>query len=236
MDGSNHDPQTTIHGFWATEITETIPHPISSSERQSLILPNSLQSVDLPEGVHPTFIDGATVVTRSWCTEIDMRSIRFAHTCNLAFLFFFVLLINGCASSSTQNVPAACSNNLDSPIQKFCVVTPNVLWRGAKPAPDGAAWLIQHQVRTIVNLELLHDDRQVFGQANLANADKYEVGYFRVPDWEPNAILAPSVLDNHIAHFLAVVSAQPKPIYVHCRSGQNRTGVMVAATESSLKA
>jgi protein tyrosine/serine phosphatase len=114
-------------------------------------------------------------------------------------------------------------------MQEFCVVAPDVLWRGAKPKQDGAAWLIQHHARTIVNLELLHDDQRVFGQTNLANADRYEVGYFRIPDWEPNAILAPSLLDNHVAHFLAVVSAQPKPIYVHCRSGQNRTGVMVAA-------
>lgn len=158
-----------------------------------------------------------------------MGSIRFAHACNLAFSILFVFLIDGCASSSIQSVPVACSNNLDSPIQAFCVVTPDVLWRGAKPKQDGAAWLIEHRIRTIVNLELFHDDRRVFGQISLANADRYEAGYFRIPDWEPNAVLAPSLLDNHVAHFLAVVSSQPKPIYVHCRSGQNRTGVMVAA-------
>jgi len=103
------------------------------------------------------------------------------------------------------------------------------MWRGAKPAQDGAAWLVQHRVRTIVNLELLHDDRRVFGQVKLANAGRYEVVYFRISDWEPNAVLAPALLDDHVAHFLAVVDKQPKPVYVHCRSGQNRTGVMVAA-------
>jgi hypothetical protein len=148
---------------------------------------------------------------------------------SLAFPFLSALLIGGCPSSSIQSAPIACANDLDSPIQHFCVVTPNVMWRGAKPARDGAAWLIQHRVRTIVNLELLHDDRRVFGQAKLASAGRYEAGYFRIPDWEPNVMLAPSVLDDHVAHFLAVVNAQPKPTYVHCRSGQNRTGVMVAA-------
>ena len=44
-----------------------------------------------------------------------------------------------------------------------------------------------------------------------------------------SAILAPSIVDDHVAHFLAIVSQQPKPVYVHCRSGKNRTGVMVAA-------
>jgi protein tyrosine/serine phosphatase len=41
--------------------------------------------------------------------------------------------------------------------------------------------------------------------------------------------LAPSVVDDHVAHFLAIISQQPKPVYVHCFLGVNRTGVMVAA-------
>src|SRR5882762_12035029 len=126
-------------------------------------------------------------------------------TRNSAFSFLFALL-TGFPSSSVPAAPTGCPSGVGSPIPNFCVATPNVLWRGAKPAQDGAAWLIQHRVRTIVNLELLHDDRQVFGRAKLANADRYEVGYFRIPDWEPNVILAPSLLDNRVAHFLAVVN------------------------------
>src|SRR6266853_5255070 len=147
---------------------------------------------------------------------------------NPAFSFLFALLTCGFPSSSMPNAPVGCSIHLASPILNFCVVTPNVLWRGAKPAQDGAAWLMQRGVRTIVNLELLHDDRRAFGEARPASG-RYEAGYFRIFDWEPNAVLAPAVLDDHVAHFLAVVDKQPKPVYVHCRSGQNRTGVMVAA-------
>ena len=147
-----------------------------------------------------------------------------SNTCNAVFL---LVLLGGFPSSS---MPATgCANDLGSPIPNFCVVTPDVLWRGAKPAPDGAAWLIQRGVRTIVNLELLHDDRRALGQVKPAKADKYELGYFRIPGWEPNVVFAPALLDDHVAHFLAVVDDQPKPVYVHCRSGQNRTGVMVAA-------
>ena len=149
-----------------------------------------------------------------------------SNTCNAVFLF---ALLTGLPSSSMPAAPAGCANDLGSPIPNFCVVTPDVLWRGAKPAQDGAAWLIQRGVRTIVNLELLHDDRRVFGEARLASAGRHEAGYFRISDWEPNAVIAPALLDDHVAHFLAVVDHQPKPVYVHCRSGQNRTGVMVAA-------
>jgi protein tyrosine/serine phosphatase len=134
-----------------------------------------------------------------------------------------------CAYFSKQSIIGACANNLDSTIQNFCVVTPKVLWRGAKLDKDDAAWLIQQGVRTIVNLELILDDKFVFGQAKVADTNNHEVGYFRIHDWEPLPIFALSVVDDHVAHFLAIVSQQQKPIYVHCRYGMNRTGVMVAA-------
>jgi len=158
-----------------------------------------------------------------------MRSFSFARRGSLTFTILFVLLLCSCASISTQSVAGACSNNLGATIPNFCVVTPNVLWRGARPDKNGAAWLIQQGVRTIVNLELILDDEPAFGQATVADANNYEVGYFRIHDWEPLPLLAPSIVDDHVANFLAIVSQQLKPIYVHCRSGMNRTGVMVAA-------
>jgi len=156
-------------------------------------------------------------------------SLSFARRCSLTITLLFVFSMCSCASASKQSVTGSCSNNLGSAIKNFCVVTPNVLWRGGKPDKDDAAWLIQQGVRTIVNLELILDDKRAFGQATVEDANNYEVGYFRVQDWEPLRILAPSVVDDHIAHFLAIVSQQPKPVYVHCRYGENRTGVMVAA-------
>lgn len=153
-----------------------------------------------------------------------MRSLGIIHGSRLCFTLSFVLLTGGCASTPTQSIPDTCP----SVIKNFCVVSPGVLWRGASPDKEGAAWLIKQGVRTIVNLELLHDDLPAFTQANVGNAARYEVGYFRIPDWEPFALFQ-SVEDDHVAHFLAIVNQQPKPVYVHCRSGQNRTGLMVAA-------
>src|SRR2546426_11172455 len=95
---------------------------------------------------------------------------------NSAFSFLFALL-TGFPSSSMPAAPTGCANDLSSPIPNFCVVTPNVLWRGAKPAQDSAAWLIQRGVRTILHLELLHDDRRVFGEARPPRAGRLKAGY-----------------------------------------------------------
>jgi len=161
--------------------------------------------------------------------ETNMRSCQFVHRFNHHFILLLLILICSPAFASAEDKPEKCANNLGSPIENFCVVTPDVLWRGARPDKEGAAWLIGHGIRTIVNLELILDDKSALSQAVVPDDNTYEVNYFSVRDWEPLPIIAPSVTDDHVAHFLAITKDQPKPVYVHCRSGMNRTGVMVAA-------
>lgn len=139
------------------------------------------------------------------------------------------LLASSCTHYLKHDVVGACSATLDSRILNFCVVTPGVLWRGGRPDKNGAAWLMQQGVRTIVNLELIRDDESVFAGARIADAAEYQADYFRIRDWQPLSKWAPALLDDHVAHFLAIVSQQPKPIYVHCLIGLDRTGVMIAA-------
>lgn len=153
-----------------------------------------------------------------------MKSPGLTPTGRLTIAFSLALLLSACASTSPPKDAEACPGK----IQNFCEVSPGVLWRGAKPDEAGAAWLIEKGVRTVVNLEFLHDDLPVFSQAKVDAASRYEVAYFRVRDWEPLALL-PMIEDDHVAHFLAIVHQQARPVYVHCRTGQNRTGLMVAA-------
>jgi Dual specificity phosphatase, catalytic domain len=161
---------------------------------------------------------------------LKMLSFKCARKGVLIFTILVSLSLWGCcASVSEPPIAGACSNRLDSSILNFCVVTPNILWRGARPDKDGAAWLIQNGVRTFVNLELILDDKMALLDATVSDSNSYEVGYVRLPDWEALTLLAPSVADDHVAHFLAIVSQEPKPIYVHCRCGTKRTSVMVAA-------
>ena len=142
-------------------------------------------------------------------------------------VFGMLLLLEGCAYFAHQTAPGACRNDLDSPIRDFCAEGPG-LWRGRRLERSDATWLLQHSVRTVVNLELVLGDRSAFESAR-APPGAYEVQYFRVRDYEPVHLFNWSLLDHHVAHFIAIIAESPKPLYVHCRYGLDRTGVFIAA-------
>ncbi|HLX18483.1 MAG TPA: tyrosine-protein phosphatase [Bradyrhizobium sp.] len=95
-----------------------------------------------------------------------------------------------------------------------------VLWRGARPDAAQAGWLFANGVRGVINLELFEEDRAAW--------DGLAVDYRHLPDWEPLALGPSGIEDRHIKAVLAAIREMPKPIYIHCRDGQNRTGIAVA--------
>ena len=135
--------------------------------------------------------------------------------------------MSGCAYFAKHTAQGACENDLGAPIRNFCAETPD-LWRGERPSRSDATWLMQHGVGTVVNLEVFLSDRLAFDRAQ-APPGTHEVQYFHVPDFEPVHLINWSLLDDHVAHFIAVVKDSPKPIYVHCLDGLDRTGVLIAA-------
>jgi protein tyrosine phosphatase len=156
-----------------------------------------------------------------------MKLRYYVFKCTVSVIVAFFLL-NEFALSATQE-HALCANNLASPIANFCEVKHQVLWRGAKPNKDEAAWLIKNGVKTIVNLELLYDDIHTLHHAHFTNTGIYQVDYFRVKTWEPLYSFAKDAADEDVIHFLAIAKQAKQPLYIHCRAGENRTGVMVAA-------
>ena len=138
-----------------------------------------------------------------------------------------LLLLSGCAYFAKHTAHGACDSDLGSPIRNFCAETPD-LWRGERPSRSDATWLMEHGVATVVNVEVLLSDRFAFDRAR-APPGTHEVQYFHVPDFEPVHLINWSLLDDHVAHFIAIVKDSPKPIYVHCLDGLDRTGVLIAA-------
>lgn len=137
-------------------------------------------------------------------------------------------LVMGCATAATP-IELSCESPLDPNVANSCVVSEQTLWRGARPSLEAAAALVELGVKTVVSLELLHDDQHAFEAATISSHESREIQYFQIRDWEPLVLLAPGTVDEHVAQFLAIARTQPKPLFVHCRAGRNRTGVMVAA-------
>ncbi len=65
--------------------------------------------------------------------------------------------------------------------------------------------------------------------ADAPSIDYPGISFVRIRDFEPLPYFAPSLADDHVIRALAFIRRGPPIIYVHCRSGQNRTGVVVAA-------
>lgn len=99
----------------------------------------------------------------------------------------------------------------------------DVLWRSARPTADEFRWLAAMGCKTVINLELLHDDASVF------SPDAGGFKFLRLPTWEPLAIIDRAAVDQHLYRFFMAVGEYPRPVLVHCHDGVNRTGLDVAA-------
>lgn len=144
-----------------------------------------------------------------------------------SLLIAVCLLTSGCVYISRHTLRGACLTDMGSPVRNFCVVEPQILWRGERPTKEDAEWLLEQRVGTVVSLQL--EDRHAFEAVRLGPDYSHSVTYFEVPGFSPFQILSPSHLDEHLALFIAIVKAAPKPVYVHCRAGVDRTGVLTAA-------
>ena len=138
-----------------------------------------------------------------------------------------LMLTSGCVYFAKHTPVGFCSQDLDSPIRNFCVVEPAVLWEGERPTIADLRWLLEHGVASVVSLEL--DDRATFGKITLPAYLHGSVRYFRLRGFSPVQLLSRSQIDERVALFLAIARRAPKPIYVHCRAGVDRTVVLAAA-------
>jgi protein tyrosine phosphatase (PTP) superfamily phosphohydrolase (DUF442 family) len=97
----------------------------------------------------------------------------------------------------------------------------DMLYRGAQPKDVGLRELKKLGVTTIVDLR--GEDREKF-EWERGKAEALGMRFVQIPvsGWAP-----PS--DEHVAQFLALFHGSPKQkIFVHCRFGDDRTGVFVA--------
>ncbi len=93
-------------------------------------------------------------------------------------------------------------------------------YRGGQPSPEGIQQLARMGVRTIINLR--HHTAQMDQERQ--RAEQLEMQWVNLPLWY---FWHPS--DQHIQQFLALVTDPAhRPVFVHCRQGRNRAGIMTA--------
>jgi len=94
------------------------------------------------------------------------------------------------------------------------------LYRGAQPREGGFRRLAQLGIRTVVNLRQADDH----ARADEALALAAGLGYFNVP-MQRHA----RPTDEQVERVLAVVNApENQPVFVYCRRGADRTGLVIA--------
>lgn len=91
------------------------------------------------------------------------------------------------------------------------------LYRGAQPAPDGYATLKIMGIKTVINLRTTVSERQKVEEAGMISV---EVPLRVVRDVNPKTVNAIIDIMNN---------PDNQPVYIHCRQGQDRTGIIVAA-------
>jgi uncharacterized protein (TIGR01244 family) len=94
------------------------------------------------------------------------------------------------------------------------------LYRGAQPKAEGIRKLAALGIKTIVNLR--REDDHTLPEAAAARA--LGLRYFHVPMRDMSR-----PTDEQVSRALAIInSPENQPVFVHCRRGADRTGVVIA--------
>ena len=133
---------------------------------------------------------------------------------SVVFTFALIaLLSSGCA---TPQVPGAVGHDLPAFHQ-----VDDGLYRGGQPSPEGIKQLAQRGIQTVISLR--QPSKTTAWERRLA--EQLGMRWVSLPMW---FWWRPS--DRQVRQFLAI-AADPasRPVFVHCRQGWNRAGILVAA-------
>ena len=135
-------------------------------------------------------------------------------------LFLSWSLVVSLVVSITTALAAQQQENETRDLPNFYLVDANV-FRGGQPTKEGMKKLADLGIRTVINLR--NDDEKA--QAEEIEARAVGLRYFNVP------------LDNYgrpadekVDRVLSLLSAaENQPVFVHCKRGSDRTGIVIAA-------
>jgi protein tyrosine/serine phosphatase len=91
------------------------------------------------------------------------------------------------------------------------------IFRGAQPLPEGYKTLKEMGIKTVINLRSQHSEKDVVEAAGMQSIE-FPMDIFRSVDIEKVNNIINSMIDP-----------ANQPVYVHCKLGEDRTGVVIAA-------
>ena len=136
-------------------------------------------------------------------------------------LVFFTVLVAtilvpaAAEPSEPSDVAHAWAAEIEAPQLRNVYRVSNELYRGGRLRPAGAALLESMGVKTVVSLRLRRSDWKSVGCANL--------NHRQIPckAWRPD--------ECQVVQFLKIATDENcQPVYVYCRHGADRTGMMCA--------
>jgi protein tyrosine/serine phosphatase len=151
-----------------------------------------------------------------------MRTSRLAVSCSL----FVVCACAAPTARDRQERPTTHAQAIDdAPIANFARVRDG-LYRGARPGDDGLQYLVGLGVKTIVDLEIGDLVEATPGDIAHEAQVAHDLGLDFVRN--PMSAFTPFVDEAAMNATLALLAdTNRQPIYVHCRHGQDRTGLVI---------
>jgi tyrosine-protein phosphatase SIW14 len=161
----------------------------------------------------------------SWkCGE---QAMRVTINSLLAPIILISLVLSGCGEKrvAIYSPPAQGAGSVDTtPLQprsdvpgvgNFAKIS-DVLYRGEQPTAIGMAELKKMGIKTVVNLRMMHSDRDELKGSGL------QYYHINCKAWHPE--------EQDVIEFLKIVSEPAnQPVFVHCLHGADRTGMMIAS-------
>ncbi len=118
-------------------------------------------------------------------------------------LVVLVMVCAGCAGRQGEEAPG---------VKNFGEVSGEV-WRGGKPTREGMRWLGEREVKTIIDLQMEDESGDVLEGVRYVP--------IRCSLWHCDEV--------DVAAVLKAIEESPKPVFIHCLQGRDRTGLAVAA-------
>jgi protein tyrosine phosphatase (PTP) superfamily phosphohydrolase (DUF442 family) len=114
--------------------------------------------------------------------------------------------------------PPNWAQRMNSPGLAYLFKVSPDLYRGSEPGRQGMEQLARMGVRTVVNMR----SWEMHSTADRAEGLPLEYVQIQMKAWQPN--------DQAVAEFLSIVGdPRRRPVFVHCYTGGDRAGLMVAA-------